>query len=175
MRSYDRTTLGPRPDRRSRKALNRVIRWTTEGIEYDADPRQAERLISECGLENCQTVAAPGVRATGQDLSDDAQLPPRLTTAFRGSAARGNYLGPDRCDAQFATQDICRFMSKPTVQSWQSLKRISGFSKESNVLCTCTLRRGYATSMFIQTPIGSDARAQGNQHPAEWYYSGDTR
>ena len=117
--------LGPGPnDAAEGRALNRVIRWTTEGIEYEADPRQAERLIAECGLENCQTVATPGVRASGQDLSDDAELPPRLTTAFRGSAARGNYLGPDRCDAQFATKEVCRSMSKPTVQSWQSLKRI---------------------------------------------------
>ena len=28
--------------------------------------------------------------------------------------------------------------------------------------------------MFIRTPIGLAARAQGNQHPEEWYYSGDT-
>ena len=79
-------------------------------------------------------MATPGVRATGQDFSDEAELPPRLTTAFRGSAARGNYLGPDRCDTKFATKEICRSMSTSTMQSWQSLKRICRFFKGKQCL-----------------------------------------
>ena len=25
--------------------LNRVVRWTSEGLEYEADPRQVEKLL----------------------------------------------------------------------------------------------------------------------------------
>ena len=64
--------LGPGPDdAKEGRALNRAIRWCEDRIEYEADPRQAERLIAECGLEGCQTMATPGVRATGQDLEQD--------------------------------------------------------------------------------------------------------
>jgi hypothetical protein len=42
--------LGPGPgDAKEGRALNRVIRWCDGHIEYEADPRQAERLIAECG------------------------------------------------------------------------------------------------------------------------------
>ena len=72
-------------------------------------------------------MATPGVRATGQDLEQDQELPTRLNTAFRGAAARGNYLAADRIDAQFACKEVCRYMAKPTLHSWKSLKRICRF------------------------------------------------
>ena len=44
--------LGPGPtDAKEGRALNRVIRWCEDRIEYEADPRQVERLVAECGLE----------------------------------------------------------------------------------------------------------------------------
>jgi len=44
--------LGPGPgDAKEGRALNRVIRWCESHIEYEADPRQAERLIAECDLD----------------------------------------------------------------------------------------------------------------------------
>ena len=74
-----------------RKAtLNREIRWGDKHIEYEADPRQVERLIAECGLEGANGMATPGVKATFRELEDDADLPRTLHTAFRGAAARGN-------------------------------------------------------------------------------------
>ena len=53
-KQYELTTqprLGPGPeDAKEGIILNRIIRWTPEGLEYEADPRQAEKLIAECGL-----------------------------------------------------------------------------------------------------------------------------
>ncbi len=52
--------IGPGPeDAREGLVLNRVVRWTTEGVEYEADPRQAEKLVAECGLTGANTVATP--------------------------------------------------------------------------------------------------------------------
>ena len=49
--------LGPGPqDDKEATILNRVVRWTDRGIEYEADPRQAERLIADLDL------AGPGVK-----------------------------------------------------------------------------------------------------------------
>ena len=43
--------LGPGPDdAKEAVILNRIIRWTESGIEYEADPRQAEKLVAECGM-----------------------------------------------------------------------------------------------------------------------------
>ena len=55
--------LGPgENDAKQGMILNRVIRWTTNGIEYEADPRQVERMLEENGLEGANAVATPGVK-----------------------------------------------------------------------------------------------------------------
>ena len=124
--------LGPgRDDAKESRALNRVIRWTEDQgeavIEYEADPRQAEKLVKECGLEGAKPMGTPGVKAGFQELEQDASLPQRHHTAFRGAAARGNYLAADRVDVQFATKEVCRSMSAPSEHGWKSLKRIARF------------------------------------------------
>ena len=59
-----------------------------------------------------------------RELESDAELPQQIHTAFRGAAARGNYISTDRLDAHFACKEICRFMAKPSQHSWKSLKRL---------------------------------------------------
>ena len=40
--------LGPAPtDSKEVRCLNRIIRWTNVGIEYEADPRLVERLVEQ--------------------------------------------------------------------------------------------------------------------------------
>ena len=129
-------TISPRigsglDDAKEGRSLNRIIRWCRDSVEYEADPRQAERLIAECGLEGSGSLSTPGVKPTFQQLELDKELPPRLWTAFRGAAARANYLAADRLDGQFACKEVCRWMSKPTEHAWQALKRIGRFLRGS--------------------------------------------
>ena len=90
----------------------------------EADPRQAEKLIAECGVEGVNSVATPGLRANFEQVEHDKPLEERLHTAFRGAAARSNYLAADRLGCQFAAKEICRWMAKPTESSWSALKRL---------------------------------------------------
>ena len=120
--------LGPGPeDAKEGRVLNRVIRWGDGCIEYEADPRQIERLVAECGLEGAKAVATPGVKPTFRKLEEDTELPSHLVTAFRSAAARGNYLAADRLDVQFACKEVCRWMAKPTAHAWEALKRVCRF------------------------------------------------
>ena len=41
---------GPNDDKEGR-VLNRIVRWTPEGIMYEADPRHKEKLIQELSME----------------------------------------------------------------------------------------------------------------------------
>ena len=124
--------MGPGPnDAKEGRSLNRVVRWLDGRIEYEADPRQSERLISECGLDGSKGVATPGVKPTFTELEADTELATKLHTAFRGSAARGNYLAADRIDAQFACKEVCRWMSRPTEHAWQALKRVARFFRSA--------------------------------------------
>ncbi len=76
--------------------LNRVVRWTNEGIEYEADPRQAEKLVAECGLTGANTVVTPGLRLSKEEVAKDQPLQQHLHSAFRAAAARANYASTPR-------------------------------------------------------------------------------
>ena len=75
-------------------------------------------------MAGTNTVATPGVRVSFDQLEKDVELPENLHTAFRGSAARANYLAADRLDCQFAAKEICRWMARPSKTAWEALKRL---------------------------------------------------
>ena len=61
--------VGPRigpgvDDAKEARVLNRIVRFTEHGIEMEADPRQVEKLVEECGLAGSNPVVTPGMRAT---------------------------------------------------------------------------------------------------------------
>ena len=145
--------LGPGPDdAKEALALNRVVRWTEHGIEYEADPRQSERLVSECGLTGANSMATPGVRPTAAEITADEELPKHLCTAFRGAAARGNYLAADRIDAQFACKEVCRHMARPTTESWKALKRVCRFlNGHSRLVYTFPRQRAEGIDVYSDT------------------------
>jgi len=122
-------TLGPRlgpghEDAKEISVLNRIVRWEAAAITYEADPRQAEKLIMECGLEGSNSVATPGIKETAAQLAADTDLEQNLHTTSRAAAARANYLAADRPDVQFSAKEICRCMSSPTASAWAALKRL---------------------------------------------------
>ena len=120
--------LGPsKDDDKEVKILNRIARWTDGGVEYEADPRQAERLVSDLGLEDAKRVGTPGVKQTFEMTSRDKPLAEEKHTAFKAIAARGNSLGPDRPEMQYAAKEICRWMAAPSELGVQALKRLWRF------------------------------------------------
>ena len=78
-------------------------------------------------MQGAKDKATPSVKATFSELEEDAALPPSVHTAFRGAAARANYVASDRIDAQYPSKEICRYMAKPTAHSWQPFKRFCRF------------------------------------------------
>ena len=97
--------------------LNRVVRWTDEGEEYEADPRQAEKLLEELDVvgDGVNGVVTPGVKVASHQVQSGQPLPAEQHTKFRALAARANFLAADRPDGvMFAAKEVCRFMAKPT-------------------------------------------------------------
>ena len=120
--------LGPgQEDAKEVKVLNRIIRWTPEGVEYEADPRQVERLVIDLNLEGCRKTGTPGVKQTFEQLEKDQELPEHKHTAYRAVAARGNYVAADRPEMQYAAKEVCRWMAKPTESGAQALKRMGRY------------------------------------------------
>jgi hypothetical protein len=112
--------------------LNQVVRWTPQGLEMEADPRQAEKLLRDLKLDGAgvKPAASPGVRATREQLDSDTALEAQKCTPYRAVVARGNYLSSDRPELQFAAKEVCRWMSAPTDLSLAALKRMGRYVHE---------------------------------------------
>ncbi len=166
MQSKFELTVGPRlgpggGDAKEGSILNRIVRYTSEGVLYEADPRQAERLIQECGLEGANSVATPGLKETAAQIAEETDLEPGLHTAYRASAARANYLAADRIDAQFASKEICRWMSAPKSTSWAAMKRLVRYlSGVPRLVYTYGAQQVEAIDVYVDTDWAGCARTR---------------
>ena len=61
-----------------------------------------------------------------EEFGDEA-LEKEEATAFRGVAARGNYLGLDCPDMQFPIKECSREMANPTRSSWAKAKKLARY------------------------------------------------
>ena len=104
------------------KVLNRVIRVTADGWEYEPDQRHAEMIIAELGLQDAK-VASTDEKKWEED-ENEAPLRSDMASRFRSIAARINYLAADRPDLMYSAKEACRQMSSPTEGGWKMLKRI---------------------------------------------------
>ena len=115
--------------------LGRVVRWTEEGLEYEADQRHAEIIVEATGMANCNSVVTPGE----EDMADlEHQAAVELTAAeasTRALAARANYLAADRADIQFAVKELSKAMANPKMSDWDSLVNFARYliGKEKHV------------------------------------------
>ena len=57
------------------KILNKIVRITDAGVELEADPRHAELVVRELGLEGCKPSKAPGSKAVSEKAEARAIKP----------------------------------------------------------------------------------------------------
>ena len=148
--------LGPAGnDQKEATVLNRVVRWTPAGLEYEADPRQVERLLEEIDLagDGVNGSATPGVKTLAHQTCEEKELPPELVSPYRAWAARANYLAADRPDAQFAAKEVCRYMATPTTTAMCALKRLCRYLKTRPRL---VLKYGYQEATHVDVYSDTD-------------------
>ncbi len=118
---------GDQGELRELRVLNRIIRWTPQGLKYEADPRHGEILVrGVAGAE--RALSAPGTPSKDfESPKAEAELPPAIASLFRSFAARANYLAMDRPDLAQATKELCRRMSAPTAADLQALGRVARY------------------------------------------------
>ena len=141
-------------DDKEARILNRIVRWTHSGVEYEADPRQVERVVKSLGLEGAKPLGTAGVKVTAEQAADDEPLKEEKSTPFRALAARVNYLSADRPECQFAAKEICRWMAHPTVQSLAALKRLGRSWKVGGASSTTMSGKTPAVSISTATLTG---------------------
>ena len=114
-----RGRIGPSStDSKAIRILNRVVHWTEEGIEYEADQRHADIIVRELSLgAGTKPVTTLGIKRDITAL-DEADLDSSDATRYRALVARGNYLSQNRSDICLGVTDLCRNMSSPSEADW---------------------------------------------------------
>ena len=100
------------------RILNKIVRVTDEGWEYEPDQRHADMIVNSLGLQDAKPVDSPGEdEKKHEEEENKVELDKERATAFRSISARVNYLAADRPDLMYASKEICRAMSRPTLGS----------------------------------------------------------
>ena len=82
-----------------------------ECIELEADPRRAEILMQQCGLDhNSNSVTTLGVKRTLATTEEPVEQAER--TVYRSRVMRLCYLAADRVDIQFPAKELARSMQQ---------------------------------------------------------------
>ena len=105
--------------------LGRVVKWTEEGIEYEADPRHRRALLERFGLtERCKALTHNGEAKTEErDEAEDEFLVGGDISDFRACEARLTFSGQDSSELQF----LAKGTAKPVASSWRRLKKAVRF------------------------------------------------
>ena len=112
-------------------------------------------------------MATPGQRVSFSELENDEPLDPKLHTAFRGAAARANYLAADRMDVQFAAKEICRWMACPTEGGMAARKRLGRYLvKAKRVVYRYDWQSASHIDVYSDTDWAGCPRKRGEARPA---------
>lgn len=145
--------LGPdEGDVKELRILNRVLRWSPEGIHYEADPRHAEILLAGLAGVGERAVTTAGVRSKHAEGEEGAELSAQDAGLFRSLAARANYLAMDRADIAYAAKELCRRMKAPTATDLSALKRVARYLVSSaRVVYLFEWQRAVGLQVYVDT------------------------
>ena len=121
------STLGPEPGMQPEvRILNRTLKWTPEGIEYESDPKHVKIVVHECGVESGRTARVPGSKRP-EGPGEDQRLSDAEASRYRAVVARLNYMAMDRIDLQFVAKNLSRKMASPTKADWEDVRRTARY------------------------------------------------
>ena len=112
--------------------LNRLCRYDGKTFEIEADPRHAELIISQLGLENAKPVDTPRIKMRAEDLIADERSPalePSGAKLYRSCTMRGSYLAADRSDLSESIKALAMRMANPRECDMSRLKRVGRYLK----------------------------------------------
>ena len=108
--------------------LGRLVKWTPEGIEYEADPKHRRFILDYFGFDSgSRILSCNGDKEDQVEDWEDELLQKEEATQYRGLAARFNFLSLDSPDLQFVCKPACRDMARPTRGSWKKLKKCARY------------------------------------------------
>ena len=111
-------SIGPEAHRdKELRILNRIIRWTSSGLEYEADQTHGEAVIADLGFENVKSVSTPGTnehkdvaRWRGSEGHRGIQIPFISSKVEFSRTRQERFAVPKQCNFQAHVTSNCRIM-----------------------------------------------------------------
>ena len=124
--------LGPDGgDETSVRVLNRIMIWQKgqgeDMITYEPDPRHAEIIMKEMGVESSKPLTSPAVRSEVEDDEGEDQLAEEQSTAIRSIVARAGHLTLDGPDIQYVCKEVSSAMASPCERNLDMLRRFAKY------------------------------------------------
>ena len=109
--------------------LGRHVRWTADGIEYEADPKHRKLIMEHFGFdEESSGLVYNGERDWRKEEEwEEVLLEKEEAMVFRGVVVRAIFLSLACPDLQFPVKQMSREMAKPMVGSWKRMKKIARY------------------------------------------------
>jgi hypothetical protein len=125
-----RLGFGPK-DVKKIDILGRIVELTEEGIRWSGDPRRQQLMEDHFGMKPEAKVLSKNGYDEDPPPEDDTnvELQAEEGKAFRGLAARLNYMAQDNLFLQYPAKEICKNMSKPRRHDFFKVKRVVRFLK----------------------------------------------
>ena len=122
--------IGPE-DNQHMTLLNRIVTYRKDGpVSFEADPRHAEMIIRQLGLEGSRGISTPGEKKKLSAVVARSGLPPlnpERTTLFRSLVMRAQFLGQERADIAESVKSLTRKLGSPTEADFKDLKRLGRY------------------------------------------------
>ena len=106
--------------------LGRTVRWTKDGIEYEADEKHRRLVMEYFGFtEDTKSLSFNGDKDDRNEEWESEDLDREEAKVYRGLAARLNFLSQDSPDLQFPVKACSQDMAKPQRGSWKRIKKVA--------------------------------------------------
>ena len=102
------------------------MKWTADGITWEADPRCAEPIRKSFGVTG-RSFTAPGVRDKLTDIEGEVPIHREASDRYRANTMRAQFLSNDRLDIQIECWDQARKMQQSSNLGGMGLKRLARF------------------------------------------------
>ena len=139
--------------------LGRTVKWKETGITYESDAKHRVELMRKLNLEeDSKGATSAGIRNDEEKEEElEIQLEGEERKGFRGEIALLNYLGQDRSDLQYATNQISRGMANPTEAGRRRIKKAVRYLVEAmQVVWHYGEFKGEESRRWIDVHVDSD-------------------
>ena len=100
-----------------------MVRWTDDGIEYEADDKYARTIVADLNLQDDSKGSDVPSPRDYEAVDGDIELDEYQAKQYRRIASTVNFLALDRPDLQFTAGVLGRTVGKPTERSWSNLQK----------------------------------------------------